>query len=362
MIAKTVGERIGTQSLAPSTSARLSVLIAGCGGQSVGAGIIKALAPLPRYRLVAADMRLDCAALLNAEAAYQLPSARDPAYGKAVLRLCRQEGVQAILPGSHPDTIQLSKMAETLEDQGVRVIGNPWPCVKAATDKLKCMRLLARHGVPVPDTEPGDNWDSLVKRVGFPIILKPRWGQGSKGVRLVSSRREVALLLELHEISGDEVIVQEAIGSDGEEFTTGLILGFSGDLLGAVTLRRKICSGYTGTALCEPSLECETVARQAAAALGARGPFNAQMRLHRGVPTIFEINPRFSGTTPMRAWLGLNGPHLLIQSFLLGIEKISAPPRRGVLVLRDLRESYFEEADLEKIISLEDRVSIFPRG
>jgi carbamoyl-phosphate synthase large subunit len=51
-------------------------------------------------------------------------------------------------------------------------------------------------------------------------------------------------------------------------------------------------------------------------ALGSVGPLNIQGRLDNGEFVAFEINPRFSGTTPMRAMAGFNEPELLIDWYL----------------------------------------------
>ncbi|MCU0650086.1 MAG: ATP-grasp domain-containing protein, partial [Gemmatimonadaceae bacterium] len=59
---------------------------------------------------------------------------------------------------------------------------------------------------------------------------------------------------------------------------------------------------------------CETIAT----ALGARGPLNVQCRMVDGDAWIFEINPRFSGTTSLRALVGYNEPDALISEHVLG--------------------------------------------
>jgi carbamoyl-phosphate synthase large subunit len=63
--------------------------------------------------------------------------------------------------------------------------------------------------------------------------------------------------------------------------------------------------------------------REIAQAIGARGPVNIQCRLVDGVVKVFEINPRFSGTTSLRAMVGYNEPDVLIQRHIYGaaIEK-----------------------------------------
>lgn len=298
-------------------------------------------------------MRRECPALLTADAGYRLPAATDPNYLGAVLSLCEREEVRAILPGSHPDSIELSRLSEALASYGVEVIANPYATVECAVDKLRCAEVLRRHGVAVPDFEPAERAKLLVERTGFPVVLKPRSGQGSRDVRVVGGWDELDLLLQFHQLRKEPMIVQEHVGTDSQEYTTGVALAQSGQNLGSVTLRRTIRSGYTDSAVSVPGGEFREVTLAAAKALGAAGPFNAQMRLHRGRPTVFEINPRFSGTAPMRAALGVNEPHLLIQERLFGVEESAPEPEEGILVLRDLRENYFRVEDLNGVFDLQ---------
>jgi carbamoyl-phosphate synthase large subunit len=48
--------------------------------------------------------------------------------------------------------------------------------------------------------------------------------------------------------------------------------------------------------------------------LGSTGPLNFQGRMHNGKFYIFEINPRFSGTSFMRAMSGFNEADLWIKN------------------------------------------------
>jgi carbamoyl-phosphate synthase large subunit len=73
-------------------------------------------------------------------------------------------------------------------------------------------------------------------------------------------------------------------------------------------------------------------------ALGARYAINVQCRLVDGKPMIFEINPRFSGTSSIRAMLGFNEPDLLIRRHVLGETIPDRPRYRHGTVLRGLKE------------------------
>jgi carbamoyl-phosphate synthase large subunit len=55
----------------------------------------------------------------------------------------------------------------------------------------------------------------------------------------------------------------------------------------------------------------------------------------------FEVNPRFSSTTPVRAHFGVNEPELAIREYVLGetLPHISARPGA---VMREWQEIYLE--------------------
>jgi carbamoyl-phosphate synthase large subunit len=59
---------------------------------------------------------------------------------------------------------------------------------------------------------------------------------------------------------------------------------------------------------------CESLALD----LGSVGPLNIQLRIDEktGEPYVFEIHPRFSGTTPIRADVGLNEVDILLRNKL----------------------------------------------
>ena len=55
------------------------------------------------------------------------------------------------------------------------------------------------------------------------------------------------------------------------------------------------------------------VAVRTAEALDIRGPANIQVKLHNNVPTVFEVNPRFSGGIPLTIAAGADFPAWLIE-------------------------------------------------
>lgn len=76
-----------------------------------------------------------------------------------------------------------------LERRGVRVL-NPALSLIACHDKLQTALRLSRLGVPHPATAHVD-WDTPPPRIGYPAVVKPRFGSWGRDVWLCESRREL---------------------------------------------------------------------------------------------------------------------------------------------------------------------------
>jgi carbamoyl-phosphate synthase large subunit len=120
------------------------------------------------------------------------------------------------------------------------------------------------------------------------------------------------------QIGPRDLIVQEYLGEEDAEYTAGCFCDREGELRGTIVLRRWLEAGTTVAAELGSFPEVSEVAAAIAAALGPLGPCNVQLRMHRGTPVPFEINPRFSGTTALRARMGVNEVDAALRHFVLG--------------------------------------------
>ena len=73
--------------------------------------------------------------------------------------------------------------------------------------------------------------------------------------------------------------------------------------------------------------------------MGCTYSVNVQCRLVDGVPYVFEINPRFSGTSFMRAMVGYNEPDILIKKHILNIPVEPKFQYDSGVILRGLKET-----------------------
>jgi carbamoyl-phosphate synthase large subunit len=323
----------------PSARRRL-VLVTGTGGRSVGCGIVHALTrasggeAATRWQIASADADPFAFGLYQTDQRFLLPRASEPYYLKRLKQICQTHGITAILPGTEAETMLLSR--ERAQLLPVEVIANSPDLMPLMADKRLLAARLAELGIDTPATAPAEEWLSFARQHGFPFVFKPATSTGgSRGVRIITEERQMrSLAAEL----GPDVhrhIVQEYVDGADSEFTVGVLTDRSGNLIDSIVLRRNLIglslldsathAGKTyalSTGYSQGFIEhngpvqeaCEDIALR----LGSRGPLNIQLRVEGRRIVVFEIHPRFSGTTPIRADAGFNEPDILLRNFLNG--------------------------------------------
>jgi len=132
------------------------------------------------------------------------------------------------------------------------------------------------------------------------------------------------------------------------EYTVGVVMATDGDFMGSISIQRELKGGFSYRMIVDDFSEVRKNAEAIAEKLGARGSINVQCFMtDKGIIT-FEINPRFSGTTPIRSACGFNEVDAVIHNFLFG-EKTNLDFKKGILVIRYLNEMYINVKTLRKL-------------
>lgn len=333
---------------------RETVLVT-AGGTVVAQGIIKALrlASSSRqtpshYRIVVSDMSPLAAGLYRGDAGAVVPAAESYNYTGAVIDLCNRENISAVFCGSDEELPVLAGASGLVRRKtGAIVISNSQEVIDIGQDKWKTYRFLSKKGIPCADSSLPKGWTALVDRHGLPVIVKPRKGHGSTGVQLISSRSGVEPAIERLRRDGYLPMLQEYIPDEDNEYTTGVSSDPTGHVIASISMKRKLKSGQTAKAFVEDFPVVNQAAERVAMAMRSKGPLNVQARLDVGVPKLFEVNPRFSASSPIRAVAGVNEPDLLYRSWVLG-ERPQRPDVEEIVGLRYLNEVYVRREDFEE--------------
>jgi carbamoyl-phosphate synthase large subunit len=241
--------------------------------------------------------------------------------------------VDVVLPGTQPEAQVLSH-SPVAAALGCTVIVSPHDVVRLAANKQHLYRWLTAHGFAAPRSASGQAWKTLAQECGFPLVGKPAEDSGgSKGVAILKDEREVEDYLAL--VPAEAAVVQEYVGTAESEYTVGVMVSKTGEIIDSIVLQRQLTgftlgvqrrigerdyalsTGYSqGFIVSHPGIQtaCESLALK----LGIRGPCNIQLRLAGERVVFFEVHTRFSGTTAIRAQVGFNEPDVLIRNFVLG--------------------------------------------
>jgi carbamoyl-phosphate synthase large subunit len=321
---------------------KLTVLVLGVGG-NVSQGILKVLAISKlSCRVIGACVNSLSSGLYTVDKAYISPPASDPQFIDWLIRLCRVEQVHAILSGVEPVLAVLADQAEKIRagTDAICIVSSA-KCLAVGDDKLHTSQWLKDNGfafAKTADAADPEGIDELVRACGYPLIAKPRHGKSAQGVFQVRSAEELQSAR-----ARNAYLIQEYLGAPHQEYTVGCFSDSDSRVRGALVMRRDLLEGTTHRAEvgCFPEIRKEAI--RIAEALKPMGPCNIQMRLHHGRAVCFEINVRFSGTTPIRARMGFNDVEAALRHYALGEPAADLPVITKGIALRYWNEVYVSE-------------------
>jgi len=314
----------------------LVVVVTGV-GSTIGLGVAKALRiasnnpdGIGKIRIVGVDANPLAVGHYCLDSSHIVPSAAgnfEP-YFEALADVCRKEGAAVLFSGWDGELIPLGERRdEFFEHSGTRV-GHRSEGILEASDKWLTFECLQSAEVPTPASIlPGDNeaLDWFMASYKPPYILKPRIGAGSRGLFKVSTLEEIGFLSKY---LGGAVLQEELLPAE-EEYTIGVFMMDGGEAAGTLILKRSLMSGlsYRMEVVEDESISACAVA--AVRALGLVGAANVQLRRTVEGPKVFEVNPRFSSSTSVRAFFGFNEPECAIRYFYKGERPSMRGFRRG---------------------------------
>ncbi|MDM8560806.1 ATP-grasp domain-containing protein [Candidatus Parabeggiatoa sp. HSG14] len=322
---------------------KIPVLVTGVGGGGNGHELVKTLRLTERYRLIGVDMAETSFGLFDVDEAYTVPPASNPLYIDTLLDICKKRQVKILMNGSEPELNVISKNKECFLSAGVLPLINTANVIELGLDKWATITSLKKHGFCVPESLLVQTEAEIPKNFILPTVIKPVvGGGGSNNTFVVQDYDELEFACRYLIRQNKSVLLQEYVGTPNDEYTVGILHTLNGELIDSISLRRHILSGLSNRIKVKNRTErtelspilaissgisqgvienfpeirqgCEAIAT----AIGSKGPLNVQCRFVDGKLYPFEINPRFSGTSYIRALAGFNEPDILIRHHLLG--------------------------------------------
>lgn len=293
-------------------------------------------------RVVAVDLEpAMSAACQMADLALPVPRCGHPEFVEVILGICAEHGVDLLIPTIDPELATLSRRAGRFHELGTRIAVSQPAVVDLARDKLRTAAFLAANGIPAPRSALAAEVAAAPDHWTWPVLVKPRSGSSSIGIRVVSTPEELAGLP-----GGPDQMVQQLL--EGDEYTVNLFFDQAGRLRCAIPHRRcEVRAGEVAKGLTARHPDLERLAWELGAALdGARGALCFQAIVDEaGTPAIFEINARFGGGYPLAHRAGARFAQWLLEEITERPSSAHNRWRDGLLMLRYDYAIFVERAD-----------------
>ncbi|MGH6912489.1 MAG: ATP-grasp domain-containing protein, partial [Geminicoccales bacterium] len=235
------------------------------------------------------------AACHEADACFPVPACHAPEFIDALLGICKRWEVDLVVPTIDPELDSLCRHVDAFRAIGTDVVIASPAVVGLARDKLRTAEFLHANGIPAPRTATPAAVAARCEDWSWPLLLKPRAGSSSVGVRRLD---RPSALQEQNGLDG--YLVQELL--EGDEFTVNMFFDRGGALRCVIPHRRhEVRAGEVSKGVATRHGALESIGWALGELLsGARGPLCFQAMVDRqGHPAVFEINARFGGGYPL---------------------------------------------------------------
>ena len=259
--------------------------------------------------------------VMAADAFEIVPRSADPGYIDALVNLCRRWRISLLFSLHDWDAPVIARHKDRFLEVGTIPVMGDAKILATCLDKYSTVREMERIGIPVPwTTHLLDEAFNRMRERGEPMVVKPRWGQGSIGLFNVNTEQELELAFKLSDSmyrrfsnaceeidsSAPQMIVQKRIF--GDEYGCDIVNGLDGEFRRAFVKRKSgMRAGETDAA---ESVDMPDIA-EAAEKIGRwsrhLGCMDSDWIVGEdGTPYLIELNPRFGGGYPFTHLAGAN--------------------------------------------------------
>jgi carbamoyl-phosphate synthase large subunit len=281
-------------------------------------------------RIVSSDTNPISAGFYMSDAHELLPEIESKSYLSRLFEIITKHKISILMPSSGYDIYHYSKYKKKLLKLGALPVVSDVMTMEICRDKMQTYHHLSKK-FDLPLT----TLDSK-KLEGFPLIAKPRYGKGSKGIVKIENP------MDLRYIQSKEngLIFQEYL--PGTEYTIDVLSDLNGEPLIAVPrirVQTKAGISTVGKIIKDENISetCKSIAKY----LKIKGPCCIQMKeSNEGTLKLVEVNPRLGGGTIFTALAGANFPAMILD-MAMG-KRIKIPRISEITVVR-----YFEEIVVE---------------
>ena len=257
------------------------------------------------------------------------PAAEAAAHRRRLLEVFDKEKPDLVIPGRDDDVLVLAEIGQALPQWAGHLLVGSIEAARIMNDKIESARFAAAHGLPFADTVCSDDdgaaqaAERLLASHGFPLIAKPRDGNGSRGIFVLLDRNHLARALARPGMAiqpyydPPDTLAPDITGGipffwaveEARLYAVQTLIDRDGRIGPACAFVSTMVAGRCERLVRRDDPALLDIARAYAkqiATIGWRGPFNLQLKRHGDDFRAIEMNGRFSGGTSARRHLGFD--------------------------------------------------------
>jgi carbamoyl-phosphate synthase large subunit len=279
-------------------------------------------------KVIAANCAPNTSGMTEADVACVVPPASSPDFIDALLTVCRSHDVELLFSLHDWEAPFIAAQAKRFTNAGVTLGVSSPRVIEIGLDKFATWEFCLQNRINCPATlvDEDEIWRALKEqRIAFPLIVKPRRGQGSEGLYVVHNQAELSAALVLlraqvprfqdNNLSARDngmcVVVQEYL--KGDEYGLDVVNDLKGRFRTCLVKRKfAMRAGETDAAETVKDPALEQFGAAIGTALGHVGMLDVDVMVRDGLPFLLEFNPRFGGHYPFSHVAGANVPAALV--------------------------------------------------
>lgn len=227
---------------------------------------------------------------------FTLPHAKDKSFLDSLEKCIKDNDIAFYIPTSETEIRFL--FSRSIHKVGnAEVLLSSKLLIEKSLDKYSCLDFLGSKGLNVPS----NGLVGLKEPKGFPVIIKPRNGSGSKDIQIVDSRNKFSSFVPS---SNEEMVWQEYLLPE-DEYTCPVFRSAKTGIRSLV-IKRTLLYGFTYSGEVIEDKGISEYLENIADILDLNGVMNVQLRVTDEGPLLFEINPRLSSTLVFRHLMGFS--------------------------------------------------------
>jgi len=228
------------------------------------------------------------------------------------------ERVRSVIESEKPDGVIVHfggqtplKLADSLTKIGANISGTTSAVIDLAEDREQFSDFVIRNGLKQPENglaRAKEEAPAIAEKLGFPVLVRPSFVLGGRGMKIVYSQEELAEYMELAiSVSNEAPVLIDKFLDQAIELDVDAICDGTDVYIGSVMQHIEEAGIHSGDSACslppmslsdEMIQKVEAQTKTIALGLGVVGLMNVQYAIYQDEIYLIEVNPRASRTVP----------------------------------------------------------------